>query len=51
MQVFRELIFSKPNDGFGSCLVWWLIQLQRFIKQYPVHAQDPKVVGWCEGAG
>ena len=23
VKVFKELLFSKPYDGFASYLVWW----------------------------
>ena len=29
--VFKELVFSKPNDGFGSYFAWWQIEVQSLI--------------------
>ena len=45
VQVFKEVIFSKPNDGCDSDFAWWQIEVQSFIEQYPVYAHAFKVKG------
>ena len=48
VKVFKELRFSKPNDGCDSDFAWWQIEVQNFIGQYLVyaHAFKVKVTDW-----
>ena len=43
IKVFKELVFSKPNDGFGSYFAWWQIEVQSLL--------SPRTMKWRGNIG